>query len=69
LFYLKFLDNKNLYSCGDNIINQKGIYKAEKKLFVPKKIQFFKNIEIENVFTGDKSTFIKTKSLKIKKKK
>jgi hypothetical protein len=31
-------------------------------LVIPTKIDFFKNIEIENVFNGETSTFIKTKS-------
>jgi hypothetical protein len=35
---------------------------------IPTKNDFFKNIEIQNIFTSDKSTFILTKSEKIKKK-
>jgi hypothetical protein len=59
-FYL-FSENKNLYSCGNNDYNQKGNY-TEDKLKFPTKIEFFKDIEIDNVFTGNLSAFIKTKS-------
>jgi alpha-tubulin suppressor-like RCC1 family protein len=61
-FFINKLENKNLYCCGNNASNQKGIYYGEKKLKIPTKIDFFKNIEIENIFTGYSSTFIKTKS-------
>jgi hypothetical protein len=44
-------------------INQKGIYDIpDEILSIPTKIDFLKGIEIENVFTGSRSTFIKTKS-------
>jgi hypothetical protein len=94
LFYFSFffLEKKNLFSCGENYSNQKGIFnnlqnitipikinfddddffkkKDEKlttkdttqKLKIPTKIDFFKNIEIDKIFTGKSSTFIKTKS-------
>jgi hypothetical protein len=59
-FYLNFLENKILFSCGLNNCNQKGIFNNSKNLLIPTKIYFFKNIEIENLFTGFASTFIKT---------
>jgi hypothetical protein len=59
-FTLNFLENKNLFSSGDNDYNQKGIFNNSKNLLIPTKIDFFKNIEIENLFTGRSSTFIKT---------
>jgi hypothetical protein len=55
-----FLENKNLFSCGKNYCNQKGIFNNSDNLLIPTKIDFFKNIEIENLFTGYRSTFIKT---------
>jgi hypothetical protein len=60
ILLLNFLENKNLFSCGDNYHNQKGIFNNSENLLIPTKIDFFKNIEIENLFTGDSSTFIKT---------
>jgi alpha-tubulin suppressor-like RCC1 family protein len=57
-----FLEKKNLYSCGLNDCFQKGIFNGESKLKIPTIIDFFKNIEIENIFTGNMGTFIKTKS-------
>jgi hypothetical protein len=57
-----------LFSWGENNDNQKGI-NGKTYLEIPTKVEFFKNIEIENVFTGFRSTFVKTKSnLKLKKK-
>jgi hypothetical protein len=56
-----FSENKNLFSCGFNEINQKGIFKYQ-NLKSPTKLEFFKDIEIENIFTGYYGTFIKTKS-------
>jgi hypothetical protein len=44
----------------DNGCNKKGIFNNSKNLLIPTKIDFFKNIEIENIFTGYSSTFIKT---------
>jgi hypothetical protein len=60
IIYLNFLENKNLFSCGENNFNKKGIFNNGKDLLIPTKIDFFKNIEIENLFTGRSSTFIKT---------
>jgi hypothetical protein len=61
--FLNLLENKNLFSCGDNGNNQKGIYEGNCKIIkIPTKIDFFKNTEIENIFVGETSTFIKTKS-------
>jgi hypothetical protein len=60
IFFL-FKEKKNLFSCGENFINQKGIFKSE-ILKIPTKIDFFKDIEIDKIFTGYSSTFIKTKS-------
>jgi hypothetical protein len=57
-----------LFSVGVSSNNQKGIYSQnEAKLIIkiPTKIEFFKNIEIENIFAGFLCTFIKTKSIKI----
>jgi alpha-tubulin suppressor-like RCC1 family protein len=67
IFFYFFLENKKLFSCGDNDYYQKGIYNDIVALKTPTKIKLFKDFEIENVFTGDSSTFIKTKSSKIKK--
>jgi hypothetical protein len=51
-----------LFGCGKNSDNQKGIYNGKSILKIPTKIEFFKNIEIENIFTGLFGAFIKTKS-------
>jgi hypothetical protein len=59
-FYFK--EKKNLFSCGDNNINQKGIFYDSQNLKIPTKIDFFKDIEVNQIFTGYSSTFIKTKS-------
>jgi hypothetical protein len=57
--FLNFSENKNLFSCGKNDINQKGTNDSSgvtepmtplSLLIIPLKIEFFKNIEIENVF-------------------
>jgi Tfp pilus assembly protein PilZ len=61
IFYL-FLENKNLFSCGENKLHQKGIDNGSEKLLIPTKVDFLKNIEIENIFSGCECTFIKTKS-------
>jgi hypothetical protein len=37
-----------------------AIFNNSENLLIPTKIDFFKNIEIENLFTGSSSTFIKT---------
>jgi hypothetical protein len=56
LFFI-FLENKNLFSCGLNNYSQKCNC-DEKGLLIPTKIDFFKNIEIKNIFTGYECTFI-----------
>jgi hypothetical protein len=62
-FLIFFLEKKNLFGCGNNFCKQKGIFKYEDEILLyPTKIEFFKDKEIENVFTGFESTFIKTKS-------
>jgi hypothetical protein len=65
LFYFLiflFLEKKKLFSCGLNESNQKGIFNESLKLDFPTKIDFFKDIEIDEVFPGYSSTFVKTKS-------
>jgi hypothetical protein len=62
LIFNLILEKKNLFGCGDNNLSQKGILMLSKNLIIPTKIEFFNNIEIENIFTGITITFIKTKS-------
>jgi alpha-tubulin suppressor-like RCC1 family protein len=57
-----FLEKKNLFSCGLNDANQKGIFNNTENLTIPTKIDFFKVVEINQIFTGCSSTFVKTKS-------
>jgi alpha-tubulin suppressor-like RCC1 family protein len=57
--FLFFLENNTLYSCGENLNNQKGIMTFY-HLKIPTKIKFFDNIGIENIFTGKTFSFVKT---------
>jgi alpha-tubulin suppressor-like RCC1 family protein len=60
--FFNFKEKKNLFSCGKNDFNQKGIFKNSQNLKIPTKINFFKDIEINQIFTGCSSTFVQTKS-------
>jgi hypothetical protein len=55
-------ENLILFSCGLNGFHQKGIFTKKKCLISPTEIDYFKNVKIENIFTGDSHTFIKNKS-------
>jgi hypothetical protein len=65
LFFFIFLEKKNLFGCGLNNYNQKGIFTEkylEENLTIPTKIEFFKDIDINKIFAGIYGTFVKTKS-------
>jgi hypothetical protein len=50
-----------LFTCGDNNFHQKGIFTSNDDLLSPNEIKYFKNIKIDNIFTGINHTFIKNK--------
>jgi hypothetical protein len=45
-----------------NNLNQKGIFIDTQDLKIPTKIDFFKDFEINQIFTGYGITFLQTKS-------
>jgi hypothetical protein len=52
-FLYKKLENKNLFSCGLNNYNQKGIYDVPEILNLATKINFLNNINFLKMYLQD----------------
>jgi hypothetical protein len=56
-----FSENKILYCCGNNDDYQKG-HDSDSEIYNPEKIDYFRDIKIENIFSSFRSTFVLSKS-------